>query len=874
MESIATKSCNVGIDTTSLVSADQSRNKRKFQIDTSPSNVTGIIPLPQNDSSIYEFSTDTFEMPPSQGQTLSSSFNPDRPKLDLGLPSRFEVRPGLSQQARGEIVDTKEVQEAAWSHPGETELEKLAMSSLDTIFKSAIRKVISLGYPEEIATKAVLMSGLCYGSKDLITTIVENTLAFMRSIEGLVDLTTPDHKHNHFRDLEALEKYVLAEMVYVLRGVCPFFSVGDAIWCLLLCDMNISCACTIDGEGFSGLNDERRLSRTAAYSQPKWNEDSRDSEVSLSGGSASSPMDLPSHLRQAEEQHSSSSYSFTAGLDVKDNSISLEAFKESVSSSHSQHSEKSMKNKKVLSSINKRGSLPRQKSLLLEKHYRKHGCKGSSKVGKLSPLSGSSVTDKELKHVLDSNSLKITEAVGVGEVAQEINSCISLINAGPSTVASLNLQTNIQTPELLKTNVGATPVQLTSSVSHTYSGTNTELSLSLAATSNTKQVTVGTKNDMPTDGITGALCGKSSVQSVAHDKKEAIILYLTPIAKELQNQIKGWNDWAVQKVTQATQRLTKDNAELKMLRQEKEEVERLKKEKQNLEESTLKKLAEMENAICSARGQVARANSAVRRLELENATMRREMEVAELHALESAANLEEALKREESTRAKFQSWEKQKVLIQEEVAIEKAKLGELLQEVEMAKNHKKQTEASCRQEEKAKEDLIAQATQIRKEREQLEASTKSKESVIKLEANSTFLRCKEDIQKLEEEISKLRLKTDSSKIAALRDGIVNGTYARRVTDGKASHVHEDGSSATTGSTTSKLILDFKDSYCMKRERECVMCLSEETCVVFVPCAHQVVCRTCNELHEKQGMKDCPSCRSTIQRRIAIRYAPS
>ncbi|KAJ0547264.1 putative transcription factor C2H2 family [Helianthus annuus] len=53
-----------------------------------------------------------------------------------------------------------------------------------------------------------------------------------------------------------------------------------------------------------------------------------------------------------------------------------------------------------------------------------------------------------------------------------------------------------------------------------------------------------------------------------------------------------------------------------------------------------------------------------------------------------------------------------------------------------------------------------------------------------------------------------------------------------------------------------------------------MCLSEEMSVVFLPCAHQVVCTKCNELHEKQGMKDCPSCRGPIQQRVSVRYARS
>ncbi|KAK4746179.1 hypothetical protein SAY87_012491 [Trapa incisa] len=83
------------------------------------------------------------------------------------------------------------------------------------------------------------------------------------------------------------------------------------------------------------------------------------------------------------------------------------------------------------------------------------------------------------------------------------------------------------------------------------------------------------------------------------------------------------------------------------------------------------------------------------------------MEVAKLHAAESAANFKEVLKREKKTLTKFQSWEKQKALIQEELRCEKAKLRKLLQEVERAKNHKNQVEARLRQEETAKEDLLA-----------------------------------------------------------------------------------------------------------------------------------------------------------------------
>jgi chromosome segregation ATPase len=190
----------------------------------------------------------------------------------------------------------------------------------------------------------------------------------------------------------------------------------------------------------------------------------------------------------------------------------------------------------------------------------------------------------------------------------------------------------------------------------------------------------------------GILYDKSLTRWVPRDKKDEMIMKLIPRARELQNQLQEWTEWANQKVMQAARRLGKDKAEFKSLRQEKEEVERLKKEKQTLEESTMKKLTEMENALCKASGQVEIANSAVQRLEVENAALRQEMEAAKLRAVESAASCQEVSKREKKTLMKFQSWEKQKALLQEEFATERRKVLELLQDLEQARQIQEQHE--------------------------------------------------------------------------------------------------------------------------------------------------------------------------------------
>lgn len=159
----------------------------------------------------------------------------------------------------------------------------------------------------------------------------------------------------------------------------------------------------------------------------------------------------------------------------------------------------------------------------------------------------------------------------------------------------------------------------------------------------------------------------------------------------------------------------------------------------------------------------------------------------------------------------------------------------------------------------AKEKVLAQAASIRKEREQLEVRTKSEEDVIRKKAASDLQEYVEDIAKLEKELVELKLKSDSEKIAALRrciDERISRTTSKSVPTAKENKSCRDKLAAER----------------LRREEECVMCLSEEMSVVFLPCAHQVVCPECNELHEKQGMKECPSCRTPIQQRIHARFA--
>ncbi|TKY72064.1 leucine rich repeat and sterile alpha motif containing 1 [Spatholobus suberectus] len=862
-----------------------SRNKRKFRADPPLGEPNKIIPSPQHESLSYEFSAEKFEITAGHGQASASDIcrvsqdHSDGLKLDLGLSSSIaspEVR--LSQPK--EELEVDEFNDADWGDYSEAELEELVLSNLDTIFKSAIKQIVACGYTEDVATKAILRSGICYGCKDVVSNIVDNGLAFLRNGQEI----NPSREH-YFEDLVQLEKYILAELVCVLREVRPFFSTGDAMWCLLICDLNVSHACAMDGDpssslGSGGIADGCSSVQTESQSKLE----TKAPELSLPSPCKSVPSGSKSEKSSVAGNtglDNSKNSQILVGLSEKEgaNSASDSIDKSSSTTGTSQSplvEEKCGSARKIHSSTTRRDYILRQKSFHVEKGYRTYGSKGSSRGGRLNGLNGL-ILDKKLKSVsesttinLKSASFNISKAMGVDVTQDNLNADFSS-NDGPTPTAfSLDSTDTVSQPFDTSSSVHEANAIPAAGSPDALSATDTDLSLSLSSKSKSPSTPICCNNEAPNSSCVGIPYDKSLGQWIPQDRKDEMILKLVPRVRELQNQLQEWTEWANQKVMQAARRLSKDKAELKTLRQEKDEVERLKKEKQSLEENTMKKISEMENALSKASVQVERTNADVRKLEVENAVLRKEMEAAKLRAAESATSCQEVSRREKKTQMKFQSWEKQKSLFQEEVMTEKHKLVQLQQELEQAKVHQEQVEARRQQAAKAKEELLLQASSIRKEREQIEESAKSKEDMIKLKAEENLQRYRDDIQKLEKEIAQLRQKTDSSKIAALRRGI-DGSYANSFMDMKNGTAREE-SRATLISELVTNLNDYSLTGGVKRERECVMCLSEEMSVVFLPCAHQVVCTTCNELHEKQGMQDCPSCRSPIQKRISVRFA--
>ncbi|XP_013612308.1 PREDICTED: putative E3 ubiquitin-protein ligase RF298 isoform X1 [Brassica oleracea var. oleracea] len=643
---------------------------------------------------------------------------------------------------------SEESESLGWDDPFACYLEELLTSNLMALFRNAMDQIVACGYREDVVLKAISGSRLYCGGNDLVSNIVNDTLSFLKSgkkVSGLRDCL--------FEDLQQLVAYTLVEKISLVKEVRPSVSTVEAMWRLLMCDLNVFQAFEMEGDGIVECNPTKYSEPVVKFGNFK-NCNGSSSEVAKRKTLASS----------------SSSVAAASG-------------------------EKLVSGRK--GRTKKEVAMMRQKSCVDK--IRTYS-KGSGYKTAKYPSVGGFLVEKRGK-----SPSKIASEVVKDPPALDGSgyfTALPAVNAPPAPLPSCSEPA----PDY-------------------YIG-------------------------IPYDASLGIY--------IPRNKRDELVLKLAPRMKDLETELQVWTDWANQKVKQATSRLLKDQPELKALRKEKEEAEELRKERQILEENNTKRRSEMEFALSKMTRQLEKANNAVRRLEMEQSLLRKEREAANLRAAEAAVNYKEAKERVQRTLKSSQSWEGQKALLQEEVKSQRDKVAELQQEVAKAKNRQNQIEATWKQEKAAKEKLAAQATALKEERVKLEELGKAEEERIKTKAENDVRYYTENIKRLESEISKLKLKSDCLKIAALKKGI----------DGSNDMTH------TTTTTKASLIWEnnHRTEGKIKRERECVMCLSEEMSVIFLPCAHQVLCSKCNQLHEKEAMDDCPSCRAKIQRRIQARFA--
>ncbi|KAJ0243238.1 putative E3 ubiquitin-protein ligase RF298 [Hirschfeldia incana] len=515
---------------------------------------------------------------------------------------RYELHP-LNFQIPLCENDSEDEESESDDDPFACYLQELLSSNLLTLFRSAMNQIVDCGYSEDVALKAISGSSRLYcGGNYLVSDIVNDTLSFLKSgkkVSGLRDYV--------FEDLQQLVAYTLVEKISLVRKVRPSLSTVEAMWRLLMCDLNVLQAFEVEG-------DECIPPKTSDSDKPKTNAQSNQSEP------------VP-NLTNSKNSHATASgeklVSCRKGRTKKE--MAMMRQKSCVEKIRTTYSKGAGYKTAKYASVG---------GFLMEK-------RGKSPSDSHARNSSSKITPEEVMKVplAESNGTK-PEPPGV-----DVKGCVTALPA-------LN-----------------TPVPLTS-----------------------EKASVSTQPGP--DYYAGIPYDASLGIYVPKNKRDELVLKLAPRVKDLQNELQVWTDWANQKVKQATSRLLKDQPELKALRKEKEEAEELRKEKQLLVENNMKRRSEMEFALDNMTRQVEKANNAVRRLELEQSLLKKEREAANIRAAESAESCIEAKERVQRALKSTQTWDGQKVLLQEELKSQRDKVAELQLEVAKAKNRQNQIEVT------------------------------------------------------------------------------------------------------------------------------------------------------------------------------------
>ncbi|KAK7251853.1 hypothetical protein RIF29_35427 [Crotalaria pallida] len=660
------------------------------------------------------------------------------------------------------VVGGGGIDETAWGYCTEEQLEEILMRNMEFIYNDVVSKLVGLGYEEEVAVKAVLKNGHCYGnSLDLLTNILHNSLQFLKSNNAGCNVK---EMKTVFSDMKQLQKYSLAGLVCLLQQYRSELTKGDALWCLLMSDLNIAKArgmeipvpghvCPAHApsavEGGSNL-----IGSVMPPSQCQfhggWGFGGSGSGFGSVGGTGSG----------------SGSGGFGSGLEM---------------------------NYQLQRDIEfpKRFDLTPSLKTLLKRNVAAFaaGYRANSKKFHISPMKGYS--------------------------------------GSSSTVSNLD-------------------------------------SLSVSGMPNEKSGAVPYLDEQYImKELVSKLCDLSlgeTLNLVAEDKKDEVIINLLQEIKDLEKQVRERKEWAHTKAVQAARKLTGDMTELKTLRMERDEIQKLKKGKQSLDDSTMRRLTEMENALRQASGQVDRANAAVRKLEQENAEIRAEMEASKLSASESVTACKEVAKREKKWLKKLQAWEKQKAKLQMEIADEKVKISQAYVALGQIIQSKNEAEVKWKEELKAKEEAIGLVEQERRSKEADESNNKRKHEALRLKIDIDFQRYKDDVLRLEQELSRLKASARSAELQS-----------------NASPESEFGNPQTGSIDRMLQELENLEGFSQKEangDRECIICKKDEVSVVFLPCAHQVMCARCGDEYGKSGQAACPCCRCVIQQRVTVFGASS
>ncbi|KAK3428846.1 MND1-interacting protein 1 [Eucalyptus grandis] len=326
-------------------------------------------------------------------------------------------------------------------------------------------------------------------------------------------------------------------------------------------------------------------------------------------------------------------------------------------------------------------------------------------------------------------------------------------------------------------------------------------------------------------GELGDLNLEGNLGDLPEDRKDAIILHMQNKIKDLEKQVKEREAWARQKAIQAEKSVDSALLELETLRKEMAESRHiLKKGKPTLDVSTVMKLSEKQSELKKVTAQAEAGHAAMIQVENEKAEIKAELEAFNLSASESANTYLEIAKREKKNLKKLSGYEKEKVKLQEEIAEERQKITDLKQQLVGIEQASREAEIKWRQAADAKELANAQIEEEKRALKAAEADGKKRLEDLRLRIEVELKSYRDEVLRLEQELSSLKIAAGNTEATA--------------------ELEQDG-------------------------RKCIICIKNEVSVIFLPCAHEVVCADCCDQHGYKDRVSCPMCQVPIEEAVRV-----
>uniref|UniRef100_A0ACD5XZF5 Uncharacterized protein n=1 Tax=Avena sativa TaxID=4498 RepID=A0ACD5XZF5_AVESA len=732
--------------------------------------------------------------------------NPDNAGLsltDLKLQhSRSSVKAFLAEYIASEDLDfgleKEHVESDEFQYVDWTDLRDIALYSLHAFFKTAVETISHEGYTEDVVIHSIRDSALCYQFDGPITKIADSARAMLKSGRQ-VDSPLSENLDMH---LHMLGLYVLSCASSLLKKYFPFFTLSDTLWCIILCDMDISIAhaFSVDMSSYGNEQSDWLVVNNQNVNDPSG---SYSYSASESPGAALPQSKQVEHWRAALSQSPERVWSKVLAEYI---AIHKSAGRDHVSSYGQDHVSSSGQGHACPSGqLEKPSSLARTVVV-----HNKEAARGTS----------SKKTLKENRSVMAFLESASSTLTGTSKAAKGLKSSTSF-----STMRLSNLS-------LLKRIEVVSSQPISSPVNHSSSSSSTGKTVTEQQTEPGGLIQFSLPNT-PADGFQFEFSHDGMRTSwVPKDRKEEMALDLIRRLGELKLEVKVWTDWASERLLQSLKRLAIEQPFLASLRQEKETSEC---------GVLIQKLQETKKSICDISVELDRADSLELKLTDEVELSTRERDSARLQEEQSAARFADILRKENMSCVKLKSIETEKIILQEELAAERTNLCRLLKTLEQGEGYKYLLEKKLKEGEKMMDGAMMQVHLARNELERIKMSARRESNNVLVNAENEKERLQTCAKELQQHIKGLEF--DLACGRPLRLAVFTGPPGLR-----------------------------PDS--VQQERECQLCLDEDVAVVFLPCGHQIVCISCNQLHQDKGVPNCPFCRSPIERRICARFSNS